>query len=404
MILDFFSNKKLIGKSFFSIAILMSSSISVADDGLYFGIHRTYENPRALGMGNAIVAAVNDYSALFLNPAAMARRDDGHLNMSIDIAATKSFQETFDKIEKTQQMPSSTSDEEKAKTAAMLKVIQDNYGENYSLRLTPMQGVYVNKGWGVGFIPLDSTIHLSMHNQFGPSINAVMYSDTTLAFGVADDMQWGQHGRLSMGTTFKLINRGHFSKSMNAFEMAENSKVIEDDDLTEGMTADVDIGMLYTPVLPTQGLFSLLRLTKPTFGLVVRNALDYGFTSDLNMYNKKEHGKPEQLYRRIDVGSKWEYPDLFIFNGRGVLDFRDILHPNATFKKTVHLGFEFDWRMASWWKGNYRIGINQGYMTLGASALLGIFNLDLVTWGEEVGTTKYPTESRTYMAKMSLDF
>lgn len=381
------------------LASCFASSFAMAGDALNFGIHHEYESIRALGMGNAGVAAVNDYTALFMNPAALARREDGQLNLSIDLGATPGVMDTQKKIEDAQKIKDETK-----KTEALLEAIQDSYGENYGLRLTPMAGVYVGKDWGMAFIPLDLSLTFSMHNQFGPSLNTVMYADTTLAFGIADDMQWGQHGRLSLGTTFKAINRGYFSKSANVFELAGDSKVVSDADLTEGATLDADVGALYTPVLPTEGFFSVIRLAKPTFGVVVRNILDYGFTSDMNVFNKKEHGKPEKLFRRIDIGSKWEYPELWLFSGRGVLDFRDLLHPNITFKKSLHIGFEFDWRVASWWKGNYRIGLNQGYATLGASALLGIFNLDLVTYGEEVGTPQYPTQNRLYMAKLNLDF
>jgi hypothetical protein len=67
------------------------------------------------------------------------------------------------------------------------------------------------------------------------------------------------------------------------------------------------------------------------------------------------------------------------------------------------LGFEFDWAMASWWKGAYRIGVNQGYPTLGFSALFTIFNLDLATYGEDVGTIDHPKENRMYTVKLNID-
>lgn len=376
------------------------ASIASADDALYFGIHRSYESPRALGMGNAIVAAADDYTALFLNPAFLARREQGQLNLSIEISAAQNIATLMDDVSKAQKTEGSDTDKQRA----ILEVISDSYGKNFSVRTAPLSAVLVRPDWGMAFIPMDLFVNFSIHNQLGPSINAVAYADSTLAFGFADDLQWGQHGRLSMGTTFKMVNRGFFSKSVNSFELVDNSEIIDDSDMREGSTIDADVGFLYTPVLPASGFFSAIRLAKPTFGLVVRNVLDYGFTSDLNLLNKKDHDVPEKLYRRIDIGSKWEYPQAWLFSGRGVMDFRDLLHPNVTFKKSMHVGFEFDWRVSSWWKGAYRFGLNQGYSTLGASALLGIFNLDLVTYGEEVGTAAHPVESRVYMAKLNLDF
>ena len=44
------------------------------------------------------------------------------------------------------------------------------------------------------------------------------------------------------------------------------------------------------------------------------------------------------------------------------------------------------------------------YLTAGFGAKLGIFQLDLATWGEEAGTSSNPVESRRYMLEMSIDF
>ncbi len=111
----------------------------------------------------------------------------------------------------------------------------------------------------------------------------------------------------------------------------------------------------------------------------------------------------ERLYRRIDIGSRWEYPSIGVFQPRGLLDIRDIGHPNWNLYKGLHLGVEVDWKMYNWWKGAYRLGVNQGYLTLGLSAKLGWFNLDLATWGEEVGTYNTRTENRRFMAKFNLE-
>jgi len=60
--------------------------------------------------------------------------------------------------------------------------------------------------------------------------------------------------------------------------------------------------------------------------------------------------------------------------------------------------------VTSWWKGQYRVGYSQGYMTAGLSALFTIFNLDLVTYAEELGTKNTPLENRYYMLKASMNF
>ena len=45
-----------------------------------------------------------------------------------------------------------------------------------------------------------------------------------------------------------------------------------------------------------------------------------------------------------------------------------------------------------------------GYLTGGFGARFAWFQLDAVTYGEEVGTADHPKENRRYMVEMSLDF
>jgi hypothetical protein len=373
----------------------------MASSALNYRIHHEYQSPRALGMGDAFVAVANDYSAIFYNPAGLARRDDGQINLYIGGGAAKDFGDFYKKADEA----GKTQGTEAQKNEAILNVLNSVYGKHYFLNLTMPDGIWVRPGWGLAVIPLSATIDMSLHKQLGPSLNTTIISDSIVAFSLAKDFYWLEGSRVSGGATFKFVNRGYFDKQIAVIDMLADSKnVVKASDFSEGATVDADVGFLVTPEMPTEGFLSMMRLTKPTFGVVVKNILDYGFTTDLNVYNKtKETEKPQQLYRRVDLGSRWEYPELMIFGGRGVMDIRDILHPNFNLKKGLHLGFEFDWTMFSWWRGHYRLGLSQGYFTAGMSALFTWFNLDLVTYAEDVGTKNTPVESRKFELRMNID-
>ena len=378
-------------------SLLLFANFAAAGTGLNYRIHHEYQSLRALGMGDAFVAVANDYSGLFYNPAALARRDDGHMNMYIDFAASQDIATFAMDVEKASKKTEPES--------AIVDVLQSAYGKTYSFRASLPNGIWVRPGWGIGIIPMDMSIDLSLHQGgVGPALNANLIADTIVAYGWAKDFYWIDQGRTSAGFTIKAINRGYFSELVNAADLAADPNIVKPTDFSEGMTVDADLGVLFTPEMPTEGFFSLFRLAKPTFGAVLRNVFDYGFNSDLNLYNKEKNtSDPQKLYRRIDLGSRWEYPELFIFGGRGVFDIRDILHPQFSIKKGLHLGFEFDWRMFSWWKGQYRFGMSQGYLTAGMSALFSVFNLDLVTYSEDVGTRNNPIESRKFEIRMNID-
>lgn len=118
----------------------------------------------------------------------------------------------------------------------------------------------------------------------------------------------------------------------------------------------------------------------------------------------KNSSEPTKLKRRLDFGSKWELPDFWVFDPHLGVDIRDVLHPNWTFKKGLHVGAELFWTMFSWWKGYWSVGMNQGYFTYGLGARLGWFTLDIASWGDEVGSESDPIESRRYMLELSLEF
>ncbi|MBX2987481.1 MAG: hypothetical protein KF802_06260 [Bdellovibrionaceae bacterium] len=384
----------------FFLTISLSPWVKAQDAGVSYRIHHQYVGTRPLGMGDAFVAVANDYNALLYNPAGLARREDGEMNLLIDVGISKSLPDLTKEISEAQDTQGSESD----KQQAMFDLLQKQYGKTIGLRLTPFSGFLVRPNWGIAVIPADVTLEGSIHQGVGPSLNTTVYADTTVALGYGDDYKGFSNGRLSWGVTGKFINRGYFSKSINFIELASDSKLIQESDMREGFGVDADLGLLYTPNLPDAGFLSLLRLTRPSFGLVVRNVAETKFTTSSKLLNKEKTEPPEKLHRVVDVGTRWEYPSMWLFGGRGVMDFRDLMHPSISLRKSLHLGLEFDWTVASWWKGSYRVGLNQGYLTAGISALLGVFNLDAVTYGEDVGTYSTPAENRMYAIRMNINW
>lgn len=394
----------MVGRGTYFLCYLLSLCFSLkaraADERINYTIHHQYESVRALGMGDAFTAVANDYTAIFYNPAGLARREDGELNLSITAGTTTASIKFMKDIQEAQD--TGTTDNEKNQN--VIKVIDESYGKTFSLRVTPFSAILARPNWSVAIIPGDVSLEMTPHRQVGPAVNTTVYADTTLAYAYAKDVPWIEHSRLSLGFTGKFVNRGYGSKVISAIELAADPEFLKKEDMREGYTVDADIGALLTPALPDEGIWSIIRLVRPTFGVVVRNIGETGFGQSLKLLNKEKTEAPEKLYRVMDLGTRWEYPTAWIFSGRGVMDVRDIGHPNFNWRKGFHAGFEFDWTLTSWWRGQYRVGVSQGYFTAGASALLGIFNLDAVTFAQDVGTFNTPKESRIYMVKLNMNF
>ena len=393
---------QLLVRFFCFIIVGLLSLPAYSGETINLSIHRKWESPRALGMGGAIVAAADDYNALYMNPAGLATLETWYLNMSL---AQLSFAtDIFSILNDISNADSPSSPGETDPTQTTIEALQAAYGTFHSFRATMLEGILVGPNYGIGVAPLVASAEISIHKQGTPAFNMDFYLDTIISYGQADEYAWLEDAQITLGWTAHLINRAQVSKSINSVELvARSDDLFSTADAREGITLDADVGIMYTPEIPEEGIFSILRWAKPTFGAVVRNVLDYGFSLDANVYNPGENKQPDPLYRRLDIGTKWEYPEFWIFGGRGVMDFRDIGHPNANIAKTIHLGFEFDWTVFSWWNGQYRVGINQGYWTAGFTWLFTVFKLDFATWGEEVLTTSNPKESRRFLIKLNID-
>ncbi len=369
---------------------------------LDFTIHQEYTSTRALGMGNAFTAVADDHSSLFYNPATMALRTDGHMRMFVRGGADSGSLKLFGEIKKakkeSQDLP------EGANTQPYTDLIVSHYGDHFYYRIPTIGGVWVRPNWGIAFIPADMSLDMSVHRLVGPMININLYLDSTIAYGYAHRLNWfGKDHDLAWGATFKAIHRVYGGQALSALDLADGKSVLDTKNAAEGMTADVDLGTIWKPPVPQAGFFKFLKYMAPSFAIVGRNLVDYGFKTNFHIIDKKS-AEPPHLVRRFDFGSKFDLPHFWVFDPHFSADVRDVGHPNWTPKKGVHAGMEFYWKMFNWWKGHWAAGMNQGYWTAGLGARLAWFHLDLASFGEEVGTESSRKEDRRYMMEMALDF
>lgn len=145
------------------------------------------------------------------------------------------------------------------------------------------------------------------------------------------------------------------------------------------------------------------KSTPLTISFVARNLISSSFTKS-TMVNKDAVYAPSSNPRVIDIGAGYNIVDWGDFKVLATVEAKNLLHPNTTVRKSTHAGFEVDYSPGTWFKTQVRAGINQMYFTAGVTLLLGVVEIDAVTYGEEVGTATTNVENRVTALKLGFNF
>ncbi len=384
---------KLSKSSLLSLSLFLILPFTAFGEALVnHAIHQDYMSIRAAGMGNAFTAVSDDYSTMFYNPAGLASLKNGTINMFIMGGISGSFLELSNDVKN---VGGAT---ETQKNANMSALIQSKYDSDYFSRVG-LGAIWARPRWAVAIIPLDFELNMSIHQGVGPTVNVEGNQTTTIAYAYGRHVKWHEKHEWSWGATVKGMYRGFVAKNISATELAGNPEFFKGSDAKEGLGIDADISLMFEPKYEK----GFMSFAAPTFVMAIRNLADLGFKQNMHFFNK-ESTEPPEAGRRLDFGSKWQLPSWKIFTVRGMVDVRDIGHKYWNYMKGLHVGAEFEWNISRWWRGGWRLGLNQGYWTAGFTGKILTFMLDLATWGEEVGTLENTTENRRYMFNASLDF
>ncbi len=85
--------------------------------------------------------------------------------------------------------------------------------------------------------------------------------------------------------------------------------------------------MTWKPAL--SGLFKYFKYMPPTFAIVGRNLVDYGFKQNFHFIDKNS-GEPAKLQRGMDLGMKLDFHKVWVFEPKFAFDVRDIGHSSGT--------------------------------------------------------------------------
>ena len=356
-------------------AIVLLAPLNASAVATFNGeIDEFYTGVRSLGMGGAYVNIVNDETAILTNPAGLGKLRDYTFTF-FDPELSGSFNDT--------DIVNMSNFSDALSVQGLLDKLKLAKGKQWHGKLQVFPS-FVAPNFGIGL--LGKYQYNAIVDATGTTYRLDYVND--YAVGLAYNFRFFS-GVLKIGVAGRLVNRAEVHK-----DIAANSTGLELKNLTsEGMGVGGDVGMIVTA--PVAGL--------PALGVSVRDVGNTSYNLREGIFNATST-RPVDTLQSVDVGLSAQ-PIL----GNRVrmtvaLDYHGITTPIVAAQedaiKRSHAGVEFNIADFAFIRG----GANQGYWTAGLEFATERFQLQLASYGEELGTPALKKEDRRWVGKLALRF
>jgi hypothetical protein len=328
-----------------------------------------YKGMRPMGMGGAFVAVSDDANALFYNPAGLARADRARLSvLPLEVEVGDN---TLDMYEDSTDVDF----DDPSETAEFLR---SHVGDRAHLGVN-MFPYFSMPRFAFGIFGT-ARADFEAQDMAYPKLYTNVVSDAGAGIGYArpflDDS-------LSLGASLKFDHRESLSKVYTVMDITTDDfgDTIEDD-LEKGSGVLLDLGAIYS--LKKFG-FDDVRV-----GACANNLIggSLGDASDLDPH--------------VDLGVAVE-KNLWITKATFALDYVDVfsqLSGDNDLAKRIRMGVECRFPVLL----TLRVGLYQGYFTGGVNMDAKFFQLDALTYSEEIGAYAGQRADRRYSVRILLGF
>lgn len=320
---------------------------------------------RALGMGDAFTALASDDSALFYNPAGLAKVSG--LNWKVfSLRAGGSGYEALTQIQDL-----NTSD------SGFASAVSELYGEHVSLNLGG-SSIFTAPMFGFG-IYNHADVIIQVDNPVSPEINATAINDYGYVFGFGAPI--GPF--LQLGLDLKYIKRTGGEIPFGPGSLAD----LQSDAITQRITGwgvgyGADLGMNLVVPAP---FFSA------TFAAVWRNVGVTRFRSE----DPNTELPVEDNDITLGTALLFDFP---LVSVAPAIDFRYLNRADLQLMRKINFGLEIGLPLI-----DIRGGFREGYYTAGVGVNLGLFKVDVATYGVELGEYPGQIEDRRYLLEFAMD-
>jgi len=323
-------------------------------------------------MGGAHISAVNDETTVLINPAALGKIR-GHYFTVLDFELEANA-ETHDLI--------GFNFLQGLDPQSILDDLNDDPEVNYHLR-SQLFLSYAMRNFSFGLFgssAADAALNGTGVNQF-----KLDYKND-LAFVLGFNKRF-MEGRLKIGANVRVIDRMEIQGDFPSFS----------DDLSIGNNGKEGVGVASDIGIQLAAPWKML----PTLSAVLRDVGGTKYNLEEALLSDAEED-PEETESSLDVGFAL-YPikhnySRFTITG----EYRDLLSENELKNDMAryHIGLEWN----SYDLFFIRAGLNQGYWTAGIELAFSKFQLQIASFGEEVGDESEEIERRNFIIKFTTRF
>jgi hypothetical protein len=349
---------KLVGLAGLFASMLAASAPSEAAE-----LSEGWTSVRALGMGNAYTAVVADGNALFYNPAGLARISGFHWTVFDPRVGANGL----DALQAAQKISGANGD--------LVNTINNLYGTKVWATGGAKTAITA-PGFGIaGFANAEAG--LGFHNPANSTINVNYFFDYGIALGVALDFI---PEILKVGVVAKRVNRTGTTLPVGPATLATlDQETLKEEFKSRGTGYGVDLGAVLTVPGPI----------KPALAFVWKNAGGMNFTHEEGAH------APPIIQNEMILGASLAI-DLPLISIVPSVDYTYFNRTDVQLGNKVHVGVELDLPLI-----DLRAGLNQGYYTAGVGLGLGPLDIDIATYGVELGEYPGQQEDRRYVAQLT---
>lgn len=356
-------------------ALLIHSRPSEATESII----RQYQSPRAVGMGGVVLTTGFYQENFFYNPARITENPEFRVQL-------------FDpQLESTPSTLSTLSD--LVSSDDVLADVADEVGNNIHARIQfSFPGVYSppkapgKLGWGVALMTsFQADVSLRQSYRIEPRA----FLDIGPALTVGRTFLKGN--KLAIGVTTHLTARVSSRENFSFVDLLQGASLSPLKSGGDGAHLDFGVGSYYKVPWSPLGL-------KLSTAITVSNILG-GKYKNLGIRPADLPNRPSEQKRAFGAGiaarkaSLWKFTDLvFAFELQNIGN-----NSNGSMYRTFHLGGEARYGVL-----RPRIGLYQGYLSGGLGIHVGILEVDLATYGEELTLNPGGLQDRRYAARIAL--